>query len=258
MIDIHCHVLWGIDDGPKTLDESIQVCNMLKNKGVKSIVATPHYIVGSTYQTNSAVVTSMVDQLNKVLKQKVPQLEIKPGMEVFITPDIIDLIKSNEILTLNGSKYILIETSLNSIPIYLEDVFYKLRIEGYIPIFAHPERNRIINTNFKLVEKLISNGVLIQVNHDSLAGRYGKTIKNFAETLLKKGLVHFIATDTHCVNDRFKGTEYLTKTIDELIGKENAEKLISINPSRVISNLSVENISPVAKKVFFLKRLFNF
>jgi protein-tyrosine phosphatase len=258
MIDIHCHVLWGIDDGPKTLDESVQVCIMLKNKGVDSIVATPHYIVGSTYQSNAAAVTKMVDQLNKVLMQKVPEFEIKPGMEVFITPDLIDLIKTNEIITLNGSRYILVETSLNNIPIYMEDVFYKLRIEGYIPIFAHPERNRKINTNMKLAEKLVSNGVLIQVNHDSLVGRYGKDVKNFTETLLRKGLVHFIATDTHCENDRFKGAGEFSDILAELVGRENAEKLISINPSRVVNNLAIEKISPTIEKKFFLKKLFNF
>ncbi|KNY26605.1 tyrosine-protein phosphatase [Pseudobacteroides cellulosolvens] len=255
MIDIHCHLLWGIDDGPKTLDESVQVCSMLKSRGVNRVIATPHYIVGSTYQTNAASVTHITQQLNEVLLQKVPEFEIMPGMEVFITPDIIDLIKSNEILTLNGTRYILIETSLNNISTYMEDIFYKLQLEGYIPIFAHPERNRKINMDFKLIERLISNGVLIQVNYDSLMGRYGKDVKKFTEILLKKGLVHFIATDTHCVSERFKGTGELSKILLELIGNENTEKIININPSRILENREVEKIIPAIEKKFFLKKL---
>jgi len=258
MIDIHCHLLWGIDDGPKTLDDSLQVCSMLKSRGISGAIATPHYIVGSTYQTNATSVISMTEQLNKALQKKVPGFEVKPGMEVFMTPDIIDLIKSNEIISLNGTKYILIETSLNNISSYMEDVFYKIQLEGYIPIFAHPERNSKINMNFKLIERLISNGVLIQINHDSLMGRYGKNVKKFTEDLLKKGLVHFIATDTHCVNERFKGVEEFSNFLIELIGKENTEILTNVNPSRVLENGEVDNISSVNKKNFFLKELFKF
>ena len=230
---------------------------LLKSKGINKVIATPHYIVNSTYQTNGASVISMVEQFNKALLQKVPGFEVRPGMEVFMTPDIIDLIKCNEILTLNDTKYILIETSLNSIPKYMEDVFYKIQLEGYIPIFAHPERNSKINMNFKLIEELISNGVLIQIDHDSIMSRYGKNVKKFAESLLKKGLVHFIATDTHDVNERFKGVEEFSKFLAELIGKENAEILTDINPLRVWENSEVVNISPTKKK-FFLKELFKF
>lgn len=257
MIDIHCHLLWGIDDGPKTLDDSIQVCSMLKNRGISRVIATPHYIVDSTYQTNGASVISMTEQLNEALLQKVPGFEVKPGMEVFMTPDIIDLIKCNEILTLNDTRYILVETSMNSIPNYMEDVFYKIQLEGYIPIFAHPERNSKIYMNFNLIEKLISNGVLIQINHDSIMGKYGKNVKRFTESLLQKGLAHFIATDTHYVNEYFKGVEYFSKFLIELIGKENAEILMDVNPLRLWNNSEVVNIS-VSKKKFFLKELFKF
>ena len=155
---------------------------------------------------------------------------------------------------MNGTRYILIETSLNNIPTYMEDIFYKLQLEGYIPIFAHPERNRKINMDFTLIERLISNGVLIQVNHDSLMGKYGKDVKKSTEILLTKGLAHFIATDTHYVNERFKGVNELSKTLIELIGEENTEKLINVNPSRVIGNHEVENIAPTMEKKFFLKK----
>ncbi|MDP4179689.1 MAG: CpsB/CapC family capsule biosynthesis tyrosine phosphatase [Bacillota bacterium] len=258
MIDIHCHVLWGIDDGPKTIEESIETCKMLKNKGINTIIATPHYILDSAYQTHGKVVIDMVKQLNDLLREKSLGLEIRHGMEVFLTPELINLINSKEILTLGDTKYILIESSLNNISIYMEDIFYKLQLEGYTPIFAHPERNSKINLDYKLIEKYISNGVLIQVNHDSLIGRYGSTVKHFTIELLKKGLAHFIATDTHYVNERFKGEQEFINDLSNIIGCENAEKLVRSNPMRLLNNQDIEVLEPVGSRRHFLRRLFSF
>jgi len=257
MIDLHCHILWGIDDGPKELEESMEVCRMLSNKGITEVVATPHYITDSTYKTSSKEIVKMVDLLNDKLSKEAVKLKVHSGMEVFLSPEIMDLIRSKEVLTLNNSNYILVETYLNNVPVYFEDLFYQMQIEGLSPILAHPERNSRINQDISMVEKYFNSGIVIQMNIDSLIGKYGSRVKSFAQKILVSGLVHVICTDTHCVNNRYKNVTEIEEILTRMVGSENMEKLLYTNPEKVLNNEVVEELEPVEIKRTFFKKLFS-
>ncbi len=258
MIDIHCHVLWGIDDGPRSMEESLNSCKTLKNNGVNEIIATPHFIPGSNYVASPETVRKKVDELRKVIAQEVPGLNIYEGMELYITPELPELLKSKTVLSLNGSKYALVETSFSKIPSYIEDVFFRLQVEGYIPVFAHPERYCAI-LDMNRIEKFISKGVLLQLNLNSIVGKYGEAEKSFAIKLLTRGLAHFAATDSHRSPGRLSHVGGIERILTEHIDTESADILLNINPQRLLDNKEIEYIKPAPKKSLFsmFKEKFN-
>jgi protein-tyrosine phosphatase len=232
------------------MEESVQSCRALKLKGIKGIVATPHYIPGSTYVASAKTVNQKVSELESIISEKVPGLNILKGMELYISPELPDLLKSKEVLTLNDTKYILVETSLNSVPPYMEDVLFKLQLDGYIPVLAHPERYCNV-LDMDRIENLVSKGVLLQVNLNSIMGKYGKDVRLFATRLLTRGLAHFAATDSHGRSDRFTNVEAVKTLLRGFIGMGNAEKLLVSNPQRLVDNKDVEYLKPVQSKSFF-------
>jgi protein-tyrosine phosphatase len=140
MIDIHCHILDGVDDGPQSLDESVELCNKLKEAGVSGIIATPHYMIGGGYAPTPETIKSKIDILKGVLKDKSIDLNIYSGMEVFADHGISDGIKNQEIIPLNDTKYVLIEFPMDIVLKHASNLVFSLLVEGYVPIIAHPER----------------------------------------------------------------------------------------------------------------------
>lgn len=255
MIDIHCHVLWGLDDGPMSLEESVQSCRILKKNGVNKIIATPHYIPNSNYAASPETVRQKLDELREILVEEVPGLNIYEGMELYMTPELPELLKSKAVLSLNGSKYVLVETSLSTIPAYIEDIFFRLQVDGYIPVFAHPERYCNL-LDVKKIEEFISKGILLQINLGSITGKYGEAQRSFAVKLLTGGLVHFAATDSHRKHAHGDGFE---KILTNHIDIESAQKLLYHNPKRLLENKDIECIKATPKKSIFvvLKEKFN-
>jgi protein-tyrosine phosphatase len=254
MIDLHCHVLWGIDDGPRSLDESVGLCRALISKGISGIVATPHYIPGTKYIATSECVREKVRELQMLLADEAPKLKIYAGMELFITPELPELLKSGTVIPLNNSRYILVEMSTNSVPNYIDDVLFKLQLDGYIPVFAHPERYHK-SMGIERIQSFIAKGALMQINTGSIIGKHGKEVRQFADILLKAGVVHFIATDSHRSADRFASVANTREILKDAIGSENAEKILFTNPQRLIDNLDIEYMEPVQQKRGFFKKL---
>lgn len=254
MIDLHCHVLWGIDDGPKSLDESVGLCRALIAKGITGIVSTPHYIPDTKFMAPSECVREKAGELQRVLADEALQLKIYTGMELFITPELPDLLKSGTVLSLNDTKYILVEMSTNSVSNYMDDVLFKLQLDGHIPVFAHPERYHR-SMDIERIQSLISKGALMQVNTGSIIGKHGKEVRQFADKLLKAGAVHFIATDSHRNADRFISVAGIRRILIDIVGHENTERILFTNPQRLINNMDIEHMEPVQIKRSFFKKL---
>ncbi len=251
MIDIHCHVLWGIDDGPEDMKQSVDSCRTLKERGIRAVIATPHYIPGTTFNAPPEVVFKKIAELKSALAGEAPGLDIYPGMELFITPELPELLKAKEVLPLNGTKYLLVETSLNNVPAFVEDVIFRLQVDGYIPVLAHPERYGG-SMDVEKIRGYVSKGLLTQVNAGSIDGRFGKAAKAFALKLLSAGLVHFAATDSHGSSRRFASVEETRRSLTGLIGGDNAHKLLYSNPQRLVNNEDIEYPDPApAKRSFF-------
>ncbi|MFV1951802.1 MAG: tyrosine-protein phosphatase [Nitrospinota bacterium] len=173
--------------------------------------------------------------LHERIKEEDIDIEIFSGAEIYMDIVILDLIKNNKIITINGSnKYVLIELPMGQIPMCSEKILFVLLTGGLIPIIAHPERNHEIRKDIKRLKKWIDNGVLIQINGGSLAGRYGTTIRKTAERLLIEGYTHSIASDSHSSYHPFifyKGI----KRAEKLIGREEVDNMVNKNPEKILS-----------------------
>jgi protein-tyrosine phosphatase len=190
MRDLHNHLLYGIDDGSRTLDDSINLLNEMEQNKVTDIMFTPHYIIGSHYNANNMVKRKLTEEL-----QKHTNINLYYGNEVYLDNDIVKYIEKGEISTLNGSRYILVEFPLNEKLDLGLTLIQNLVKNGYVPIIAHPERYHYYDMEF--FETLIDEGCLLQGNITSLCGKYGTDSKRNLELLVKKHMIHLMGTDTH-------------------------------------------------------------
>jgi protein-tyrosine phosphatase len=257
-VDIHSHILHGIDDGPETLEQSMEFCTKLKQHGIESIIATPHFISGDTYMPAVEDIREKVSFLQKEIDKKKIGLKIFPGMEVFASHDTVEKIRNNEILSLNDSKYILIEFPLKAVPRYASDLLFAIQLEGYTPIIAHPERYCSDYRKSKLLSQLVDKGALLQINSASIAGAHGKKAKKAAEQLLGEGMVHLVASDAHGEHRMPSDKWEIEKKISRICGVENTERIMHINPQKVLENEEVLAMSTVKKSLIvtgFLRKI---
>ena len=235
-IDIHCHVLYGIDDGSKSLEESIEILNQYKEMGFKEIVVTPHYIENSKYTTNN----KEKEKLLKTLKNKVKGIKLYIGNEVFINNNLEELLKKEEISTINNSRYLLIEFPMNQKLKTITNTIYELKIKGIIPIIAHPERYEYVKKDINIVDEWINEGALLQANYGSIVGVYGNKAKRTVKKLLKKNKISLLATDIHFPDSKiYQNIEKLKNKIKRIIGEEKLIELSIINPKKIIENKEI-------------------
>jgi len=201
MIDIHCHILPGVDDGPATIEESLLMAREAVNEGIVTIIATPHHR-NNKYENKKSSILEHISNFNDILNKENIPLEILPGQENRIYGEIIEDFQSSEILTLNKSKYLFVEFPTSSVPRYTTKLLYNLQIEGLTPIIVHPERNKELIENPSILYNLVNNGALAQVTAGSLAGYFGKSIQKFSKRLIEHNLIHFVASDAHNTHNR--------------------------------------------------------
>ena len=240
MIDLHTHILPGVDDGADSEKEAMNIVRKAKKQGITKMVATPHYL-DDTYQLSPTITKSKIKQLQQKVDQKNLGIEILPGAEVFITPDLGKKIKNNEIMTINDSHYLLIEFPADHIPKYADEVFYDLKVLGYKPIICHPERNDSIISNPNQLYKWVKKGIYAQVNASSLVGVFGSKVKEIALALVKHNLVQFIASDVHSTDKR---KQYLAKGLQIIEDINSAKKYMLKNAQKVIADKDIEILTP--------------
>ncbi|MEK5250012.1 CpsB/CapC family capsule biosynthesis tyrosine phosphatase [Bacillus sp. FSL R9-9530] len=243
MIDLHCHILPGIDDGAQTVTDSLAMAQKAVEEGIHTIVATPHHQNGK-YTNERTSIIHQVKQLNDELQQNEIPLKILPGQEVRLYGDLLEDYGAGKIVTLNETnKYILIEFPSNHVPRYAEQLLYELRVKGMIPIIVHPERNAELIERPDKLYNLVSKGALTQVTAGSLLGKFGKKIKKFSLQLVEHNLTHMIASDAH--NTTSRGF-HLAESY-ELIGKEfgmNVMSDLKENPYLLISGKAIYKEDP--------------
>lgn len=205
MIDIHCHILPGVDDGAGNLEESLALARGAVAEGIKTIIATPHHKNGHYINKKEDIVAATA-KLNGALKEENIPLTVLPGQEPRIYGEIIDDYRKGEILTLNDDgKYLFVELPSDHVPYYTEQLLFEIQLAGLVPIIVHPERNRDFLERPELLYQLVKKGALTQVTAASLAGFFGKKIKKFSLQMVEANLTHFVASDAHnMVNRTFK------------------------------------------------------
>ncbi|PEB65263.1 tyrosine protein phosphatase [Priestia megaterium] len=234
MIDLHCHILPGIDDGAQTIEDSLYMAKQAVHEGIHTIVATPHHQNGKYINEKNDIV-HRVSTLNDYLLQENIPLTILPGQESRIYGEIIRDYRSEKILTLNQTnKYIFIELPSSQVPRFTERLLYDIQTEGLIPIIVHPERNSRLTEDPDILYNLVNKGAMTQITASSLTGRFGKKITKFSMDLIHANLTHIIASDAHNISGRNFHMQEASEVIASECGidtlymfYENAEAIIN-------------------------------
>lgn len=240
MIDIHTHILPGIDDGPQTIEESIEILKKATEEGIKTIVATPHVLEVPSESDMQRLRGAFNRVKNAIIREGI-DIKIILGAELFISPDLPKTIKENRELTINnGNKYVLIELPMNEIPLFTEQTIFELQLQGIVLIIAHPERCFEIQKDTNRLFDLVQKGVLTQLNSGSLTGIYGKKVQKTAKSLLKKNLIHMIASDIHKISDGLYPLLKGVNAVADIIGKKKAKKMVTYIPEQIISDHRID------------------
>ena len=197
-VDMHSHLIPGIDDGSKTMEESLDLIRRLAGYGLRKIITTPH-IMYEYYRNTPEIVEIGLEDLRRSVRTEGIEMEIEAAAEYYMDEIFLEKITVGEKLLTFGDNYVLVETGFINKPQMLFDIIFQLEMAGYRPILAHPERYQYLINDKKLFEELVDRNIIFQVNLLSLTGFYSKQIKDFADMMLERGLIRFLGTDCHNV-----------------------------------------------------------
>lgn len=237
MIDIHSHIIPGIDDGSKNMEMTLEMLKNAEREGTKEIVATPHYLL-EYGESKIEEVKVLVKEINSIITKKGINIKIYSGQEVYFTENILKDYLDGNIGTLNDSRYMLIEFNMNRFEENIFDILYELQVRGITPIIAHPERYRSIIKNPVEINRFIDEGYLFQLDSGSLTGNFGKEVKKTAEILLANGIYNFIGSDAHNIKSRNTG---ISEAISLANNKKNGiEKVFEESSRKMLNNEKVD------------------
>lgn len=229
MIDFHSHILPDIDDGSKSYEESLAMLEEARNVGFDCIISTSHYAI-DCYEAPEYKRKRLIDDLN--LEANLPNIIL--GSEIFLTYNIIELLKEYKASTINGTNYVLFELPLRQQFPNLKNVINRLKENNYIPILAHPERYLVIQKDFKMLYELKELGVLFQANYGSILGNYGLAAKMTIKKMLKNNLISFLGTDAHKEKSIYLEIPKAISYISKYVSNSELEKLTTINAEKIL------------------------
>jgi protein-tyrosine phosphatase len=201
MIDIHSHILPGIDDGSKSMTMSLEILSGLEEQGITDVICTPHYINETNQVSPSWKNQELLNRLKQKAEEKGLKIKLYLGNEIYIDRDISKLIRSKKIAPLATSKYILVELPISGVFQQYEDILLNLKQKGWKVILAHPERYHSFQKDYKKVEEMNRIGILLQCNLGSFIGQFGKAAKKTAQKMAKDKLIYCVGTDIHHPRD---------------------------------------------------------
>jgi len=252
MIDLHCHILPALDDGPKVIEESVEMARVAVAKGIRALAASPHVLETQSVTLNRERIEQALIQLRERLAAEGLALELLLGAEYYLSQDFPHLLEKHfPLASLGGSRYVLIEIPMTHVPPYLEYSTLHSGIQNpelqkelpfLRPIIAHPERYLEVLRNLKIAEGFRALGYLLQVNLGSLAGRYGRSVRKTAEKMIKAGWVDFVATDAHSASALAEVLDHGIKRLRKVAGEEGTRILIEENPARVLQGLPLRSL----------------
>jgi protein-tyrosine phosphatase len=243
MIDLHCHMLPGIDDGAADLSIAIHMAQASVADGVSVVACTPHILPG-LYHNTGPQIRKACNHLQGILDRQGIALKLVPGADNHIVTDFVVGLRGGRLLTLADSRYVLVEPPHHIAPIRLEELFFELLLAGYVPILTHPERLSWIKSHYTTFIRLARAGVWMQITASSLIGAFGRSPRYWAERMLDEGYVHILATDAHDVTRRPPNLRAGFECAVERVGCAEAENLVLNRPMGVIANEPVCNLPP--------------
>lgn len=237
MIDLHCHLLPGVDDGARSFEESVLMCRLAADDGCEAMVATPHQRRGEWWNSDREQLAALADELQGMVE---PGFRVHLGGEIHVDSELLTEVEKlpagGGILPLAGSRYLLIELDSNGTPREAIHLVHEMVVSGWWPVLAHPEFVPWLAPDPELVARLVSLGALTQVTAMSVTGDFGRRPQADSQALLDAGLVHFVASDCHGIRRRPPGLRRASYLIAERWGEETARRLTHDNPRAVIEN----------------------
>ena len=241
MIDIHTHLLPGVDDGAEDLDSALRCLKVMAECGVTDVFLTPHHIPGE-YENKKDRTLSKTEALKEALSQEGIGVNLHTGSELYLTETAGKDPGFGEFV-MGDSDYILVETAMNGFPLNLREILYLMVRKGFKPILAHPERYLDIIQDISIAEELVYRNVYLQANAGSFLGEHGRSVMNTAWEMFQKGYYHFIASDHHC-----RSNNYSLSALESILSEQYPEHLVKLlvydNPMKIINKEKIEYFSP--------------
>ena len=263
LLDMHSHMLPGLDDGASNWKQSLIMASMAVEDGIEGVVCTPHWVLGR-YENTRSVILSALEKLKKKLADHEIPLKVYPGAELHLDVSIPQGIRAGDLLTINDTGcFALIELPEELLPQNLEEFFWDLHTQKITPIISHPERNAVLLQDPMRLYQWVQMGVLTQLTAASLLGLFGRKVQKFSALLVEHNLIHILATDAHGLNVRTPILSEGYKVIEGMKGKETAFQMVCETPKRIIQGEPVSPDEPIlirARSTGFThwKRFFSF
>lgn len=233
MIDFHSHILPQIDDGSKSFEETIRMLEEARDVGFQKIISTSHYME-KYYEVDEEQRFQLIKQMN------FQDIELYLGSEIYVTNEIVQLLKDKKASTINNSRYVLYELSMHSKNMNDKEIIYRLVENGYVPIIAHPERYSYVQEDIEYVDELAEMGALFQSNYGSIIGMYGEKAKKTVKKLLKLDLIHFLGSDVHRAEQIYPKIPKIMKKLSKIVSQEKLEELTTLNAQKVLDDEEIE------------------
>ena len=233
--DIHCHIIPGVDDGARDMEHSLRMLHIMRDEGIRSVIATYHYHPGHM-EADADTVRQRFELLRSAVAsdQKIADMKLYMGCEIYYYPSITEWLDSGRIMTLAGSDYILLEFSYSADRRCLEEAISSVRNAGYIPVIGHIERYSALTKDLTGIDELIRRGAYIQINAEAF--RLGLRTRSFVKKLLKEEMVHFLATDAHNTSSRAPHIREAASYVAKRYGEGYLQRLLVDNPAKIIGN----------------------
>ena len=246
MIDIHCHILPDMDDGPESLGEALRMCRAAAGDGIRTIVAAPHFKPG-TYEFSGCRLLDAISILQAAVKREGINVTILPGAEIAVSPEMPSYLEQGGHLTINGSRrYFLAEFRPLSVPYSWDTFLLSFLASGLTPIIAHPERNVWFVNHPDALSSAVQSGILVQITAASITGGFGEEARDFSIYLLRNNLVHAIASDGHSADLRPPRLAEAVNLAAEVVGEERARALVTSLPQAIIEGRGIPALPPLA------------
>lgn len=234
-IDIHSHILPGIDDGATNLEETMRMLKKAANGGIEHIIATPHFHYRRGHAKPEQI-RMLVENARRLIAEEGISIQLDAGNELYCTHELLQMVKDGEALTLADSNYVLLEFSPDTERKKIQNAVYQFLCEDYYPIIAHVERYEAFQHDWEFTEDVSDMGAYFQVNSGSLSGTFGWRIKKFSRMMVQRGMVQFVATDAHDLQKRspvfMKAETWMLKKL----GAVETEKILYRNPKMILKN----------------------
>ena len=244
MYDLHAHILPGVDDGARNIDQTLEMARVAAQSGTRFILATPHRR-DVTDRSSPAEVRSLIDEVNVRVKEQGTDLTLLLGMENHLDLDLPEEVTVGRALPIGNTRYILVEMPFLGTPMYVEDVLYQLQLQGLTPVLAHPERIETFQRDPELLLDLVERGMLSQITAGSTVGLFGRRVQRFTAYLLRRNLVHVVASDTHRPDGpRSPKLGPGIAAVTRLVGETSAMGMVIDTPRAILEDLPIEVDKP--------------